>query len=98
MCKKIGKVYLIPNLLGDSSLEVLPAQVENVVRQLTYFVVENEKSARKFIKRITPDKVQASLQIAVIDKHNHTTDLQEMILVSYLKPVALVLLTQGLKL
>lgn len=75
MCKKIGKVYLIPNLLGDSSLEVLPAQVENVVRQLTYFVVENEKSARKFIKRITPDKVQASLQIAVIDKHNHTTDL-----------------------
>ena len=75
MCKKIGKVYLIPNLLGDSSLEVLPAQVENVVRQLTYFVVENEKSARKFIKRISPDKVQASLQIAVIDKHNHTTDL-----------------------
>ena len=76
-----GNIYLIPNLLGDSTLEVLPAQVSNILRSLTYFVVENEKSARKFIKLITPDKKQADLQIAVIDKHQFNSDFS-----NFLKP------------
>ena len=54
-----GNIYLIPNLLGDSALDVLPAQVSNILCSLTYFVVENEKSARKFIKLMVPDKKQA---------------------------------------
>ena len=33
------------------------------------------KSARKFIKRIAPDKVQADLRIAVIDKHQPHNDM-----------------------
>ena len=69
-----GNIYLIPNLLGDSALDVLPAQVSNILRSLTYFVVENEKSARKFIKLMVPDKKQADLQIAVIDKHQRNSD------------------------
>ena len=69
-----GNIYLIPNLLGDSALDVLPAQVSNMLRSLTYFVVENEKSARKFIKLMVPDKKQADLQIAVIDKHQRNSD------------------------
>ena len=68
----MGNIYLIPNLLGESSLEVLPSQVATIVQSLTYFVVENEKSARKFIKQIAPNKVQAELQIAVINKHHET--------------------------
>jgi len=69
-----GNIYLIPNLLGDSALDVLPAQVSNILCSLTYFVVENEKSARKFIKLMVPDKKQADLQIAVIDKHQRNSD------------------------
>ena len=68
-------IYLIPNLLGESTLSVLPSQIEEVVQTLNYFIVENEKSARKFIKRIAPDKVQANLQIAVIDKHQLHNDM-----------------------
>ena len=75
----MGNIYLIPNLLGGVALDVLPAQVTNVVQSLTYFVVENEKSARKFIKLVTPDKVQANLKIVVIDKHHQDTDYQSFL-------------------
>ena len=70
----MASIYLIPNLLGESTLNVLSPQVAQAVQDLTYFVVENEKSARKFIKLIAPDKPQSELQISVIDKHQSTPD------------------------
>lgn len=70
----MASIYLIPNLLGESALNVLSPQVAQAVQELTYFVVENEKSARKFIKLIAPDKRQSELQISVIDKHQSTPD------------------------
>ncbi len=74
MNKNVGAIYLIPNLLGESSVDVLPKQVVSVISSLNYFVVENEKSARKFIKLIVPEKIQATLDIAVIDKHRQSNN------------------------
>jgi 16S rRNA (cytidine1402-2'-O)-methyltransferase len=65
-----GKLYLIPTTLGDNEpLEVLPLSVKKVIEQLDTFIVENEKTARKFIKRITPRKSQPSLTILKLDKY-----------------------------
>lgn len=65
-----GNLYLIPTTLGDNEpLEVMPISVKSVVEELTHFVVENEKSARRFIKKITPLKPQPSLQLKLIDKY-----------------------------
>jgi len=67
-----GKLYLIPTTLGDdvAPLEVMPISVKKVVESLTHFVVENEKSARRFIKKITPNKSQPSLELMLIDKYS----------------------------
>ncbi|CAM1358120.1 conserved hypothetical protein [Tenacibaculum sediminilitoris] len=66
-----GKLYLIPTTLGDTEpLEVMPLSVRKVVEQLDYFIVENEKSARRFIKRITPTKSQPSLELMLLDKYS----------------------------
>lgn len=65
-----GKLYLIPTTLGDNEpLEVLPLSVKKVVESLDYFIVENQKTARRFIKRITPNKSQPSLVLKSIDKY-----------------------------
>ncbi|MFK8296638.1 SAM-dependent methyltransferase [Capnocytophaga canimorsus] len=73
---EFGKLYLIPNLLGESTIDaVLPHQVASVVGSLTHFIVENEKSARKFIKQITPEKSQQSLNFYVINKHTQATEI-----------------------
>jgi 16S rRNA (cytidine1402-2'-O)-methyltransferase len=70
-----GKLYLIPTTLGDNEpLEVLPLSVKKIVQNTRYFIVENEKSARRFIKKITPRKSQASLKLLLLDKF--TTDLE----------------------
>jgi 16S rRNA (cytidine1402-2'-O)-methyltransferase len=65
-----GKLYLIPTTLGDSEpLEVLPLSVRKVIESLQIFIVENEKTARRFIKRITPKKSQPDLQLLKLDKY-----------------------------
>jgi len=65
-----GKLYLIPTTLGETEpLEVMPLSVKKVVEEINYFIVENEKSARKFIKKITPKKSQSSLKILLLDKY-----------------------------
>ena len=65
-----GKLYLIPTTLGDNEpLEVLPLSVKKVIEELDYFIVENEKTARRFIKQITPRKSQPSLTILKLDKY-----------------------------
>ncbi|CAL2055135.1 SAM-dependent methyltransferase [Tenacibaculum sp. 190524A05c] len=68
----LGKLYLIPTTLGDTEpLEVMPISVKKVIETLDYFIVENEKTARRFIKRITPAKVQSELHFMKIDKFSH---------------------------
>ncbi len=72
---KIGSLYLIPSLLGDSEpLEVLPLRVKKVIDVIDHYIVENEKSARAFIKRVLPGKSQPSLGIYVLNKYTETSE------------------------
>ena len=65
-----GKLYLIPTTLGDTEpLEVMPLSVKKVIRDIDFFIVENEKTARRFIKKITPKKMQSSLHLMPLDKY-----------------------------
>jgi len=71
----IGKLYLIPTTLGDTApLEVMPLSVKKVIEQIDYYIVENEKSARRFIKKIASNKAQDKLHIMRLDKY---ADAQE---------------------
>jgi 16S rRNA (cytidine1402-2'-O)-methyltransferase len=70
MDNKKGYLYLLPTTLGDNEpMEVLPFLVKEVIEKLDYFIVENEKTARKFIKRIAPEKSQPSLTLFSLDKY-----------------------------
>lgn len=77
-----GKLYLIPTRLGDNPpLEVLPIAIKKVIEDLDHYIVENEKTARRFIKRISPNKSQPNLQLKVLNKY--TTDEERH---TYLNP------------
>lgn len=72
-----GKLYLIPTTLGDTEpLEVLPISVKQVIEKLDHFIVENEKTARRFIKKITPTKVIPSLELLLLDKYSSDLEVQ----------------------
>ncbi len=75
-----AKVYLIPSLLGESPYNrVLPAYNLEIIRSINTFVVENEKSARKFIKQVCPEKVQADLELYILDKDTDAQELFELV-------------------
>ncbi len=45
-------LYLIPNTLGDSSLEsVMPAELAVTIRGIKYFIVENIRNARRYLSK-----------------------------------------------
>jgi 16S rRNA (cytidine1402-2'-O)-methyltransferase len=75
-----GKLYLIPNTLGDTDpMDVLPQTVRRAIELMDTFVVENEKDARKFIKSICPEKVQASLKLSSLNKRTDKSEHFAMI-------------------
>ncbi|HEX8576014.1 MAG TPA: SAM-dependent methyltransferase [Flavobacterium sp.] len=76
----LGKLYLIPTTLGESDPnDVLPLSIKRVVDFINYYIVENEKTARKFIKSINPEKVQATLQLSSLNKHTEKSEYATMI-------------------
>lgn len=78
-----GKLYLIPNTLGDSKFnDVMPPAVAEVLTGLVYIIVENEKTARRYIKRFLPEKNQSELVLDVLDKHTDPLDMP-----GFLKPI-----------
>ncbi len=76
-----GKLYLIPTTLGESNAEeVLPILVKRVIEVIDHYIVENEKTARKSIKAVYPEKVQASLILSTLNKHTDVTEHNEMLI------------------
>jgi 16S rRNA (cytidine1402-2'-O)-methyltransferase len=64
-----GKLYLIPTSLGDSApLETIPISIKKIIESVDVFIVENEKSARRFIKAVSSGKSQSSLTLFTLNK------------------------------
>lgn len=75
-----GKLYLIPTTLGESNpMDVLPQTVKRAIELMDIFVVENEKDARRFIKSICPEKVQANLKLSSLNKRTEKSEHFAMI-------------------
>lgn len=76
----LGNVYLIPNTLGETPpLEVLPLLVKKSVEEINYYIAEHEKNARRFIKRIVPNKSQPDLHIQLLNKFTEVSEIPEML-------------------
>ena len=78
--KAAGKLYLIPTTLGEGDpFDVLPQTVSRAISLIDIYIVENEKTARRFIKSVNPEKVQASLQLSPLNKHTEASEFNKMI-------------------
>ncbi|MEJ7735963.1 MAG: SAM-dependent methyltransferase [Chitinophagaceae bacterium] len=53
----LGFVYLIPTFLDEENLQVLPAYVLDAIKDCQVFFVENERSARRFMKLLWKEMV-----------------------------------------
>jgi 16S rRNA (cytidine1402-2'-O)-methyltransferase len=53
----LGKVYLLPMLLHEEGFESMPSDVLTWIQQCDAFFVENEKTARRYFKKLWKEMV-----------------------------------------
>lgn len=76
-----GSVYLLPVALSDtSSLQgVLPAANFDIVRRIRFFVVENLRSARRFLKKCDRSIDIDTLTFFTLDEHTSPAEIPAML-------------------
>ncbi len=80
---KKGKLFLIPVFLSETTAgQVFPEYNIQVIKNLKYFIVEHEKQARRFIKKINPDVQQQELIFFQLNKHTPSEEIN-----AFLKPL-----------
>lgn len=79
----MAALYLIPVLLGDTTVErVLPTYNQEVVRDIRHFIVEDVRSARRFLKKVDKDFDIDGSQFYPLNKHTSPEEIS-----GYLKPL-----------
>jgi len=68
-----GKVYLVPTVLSPEALHTIPAYVTAAVQPLRFFFVENERTARRFLKALDRNINIDALQLHLMHE-NHPPD------------------------
>lgn len=78
-----GSLYLIPVTLGETAIEkVLPAYNRDVINGIKHFIVENIRTARRFLKKTEPAIDIDSLTFYELNKHTDRNQID-----TYLKPL-----------
>jgi 16S rRNA (cytidine1402-2'-O)-methyltransferase len=75
-----GKLYLVPVTLGDAPLrQVIPDYVTEVINQLDHFVVEDLRSARRYLKKAGLLKSIDDLSFYLLNEHTDNSAIEEML-------------------
>lgn len=78
--KRKPTLWLLPSSMSDGPVsDVLPARNIEVARSLRYFIVENVRTARRFLKRCDPSIDINELTFFVLNTHTHPEELATML-------------------
>jgi len=75
-----GILYLVPVPIGDGApADELAPRVVTIVSGLRDFVVENERSARRFLSRIMPQAALDASTFSILDEHTRPEDVRALL-------------------
>jgi len=75
-----GQIYMIPTTLGDSTIDaVIPKDVQQIIIGTKYFIVENIKTTRRFLKKVERGIDIDELQFFVLNKHTSSVELESFL-------------------
>ena len=74
---KQGTIYLIPTTLGDTAetADVIPLKVTQLINTIDEYIVENEKTARHYLKKAG---IKKPLQEIILHPLNKHTDAKQI--------------------
>ena len=71
-----GKLYLIPSPIGESEIDcIIPSEVTKIIHSLDEFIVEDEKTARRFLKKTNYPRPIESLKLHLLNEHTPANEL-----------------------
>lgn len=74
------KLYMIPTTLGDTSFErVLPSDLKQVISSVSVFIVENIRTARRFLKKVNPAIVIDDLTFFELNQHTDKKNISRFL-------------------
>jgi len=75
-----GKLYLMPNTLGDSPIEhIIPPYNSELINQIQYYIVENIRTARRFLSKSGIKTKIDDLEFFELNKHTQPEELNSFI-------------------
>lgn len=75
-----GSIYLIPTPMGGETLgDILPNDVLEIVKGLRHFVVEDLRSARRFLRKVDREFPIDDATFFILNKKERSADLQKYI-------------------
>ena len=76
----IPALYLIPNLLGDTPVEqVLPPYNHEIIMGIRHFIVEDVRTARRFLKLVDRSIDIDQLTFYTLNKHTNPDEVASML-------------------
>jgi 16S rRNA (cytidine1402-2'-O)-methyltransferase len=77
---KMAKLFLIPTTLGDTSIErVLPPDLMQIISSIPVFIVENLRTARRFLKKVNPAIVIDDLTFFELNQHTDKNEISRFL-------------------
>jgi 16S rRNA (cytidine1402-2'-O)-methyltransferase len=75
-----GTLYLIPSVIAEETAgSTIPIYVQKIISELDEFIVENERTARRFLKSVMYTKSLDSLILHTLNKHTDSTEIPSFI-------------------
>ena len=76
--KKTGNLYIIPTPIGEidnSSINKIAPETYDVIQSLSYFIVENIKISRRYLRRLNPDFDIDNSFFFILNKHTKHSEI-----------------------
>jgi 16S rRNA (cytidine1402-2'-O)-methyltransferase len=76
---KLGKLYLIPTVLAENTAEkIISPEIREIVKNTGYYLVENVRTARRFISSLKTGITIDDLNFEILDKKTKPLELERM--------------------
>lgn len=66
-----GNLYLIPTIISENAWHTIPPYIKEIIIDTDFYIVENLKTARRFIKGIYKEKNIDECEFMELDKHHN---------------------------
>jgi len=80
--KKNGVLYIIPTPIGEidnTSISKIAPETYEVIQSLSYFIVENIKTSRRYLRKLNPNFDIDNTSFFILNKHTKNSELPTFI-------------------